>query len=252
MFTPGTSEIVVGKGLVGRFSGMRLGQSAHFARRDWTVVGVMDQGGSAYDSEVWGDLEQFEDAFQRRPSFSSVTIKLRDPGAISQLEARMGADPMLNTLEIKSEIDYWAAQSENFGMFVKFLGIFVAVIFSFGAILGAMITMYAQVAARTREIGTLRALGFRRRSVLVSFVIESILLALGGGAVGLACASLMQLVSFSTMNFQSFSEVAFHFNLTRGIIVASMGFACLMGFAGGLLPAVRASRMPIVRATRGG
>jgi ABC-type antimicrobial peptide transport system permease subunit len=252
MFKPGTSEIVIGKGLVGRFKGARLGEAIQFARRDWQVVGVMDQGGSGFDSEIWGDLEQFEDAFQRRPAFSVVVLKLRDPNAYSALEARLQSDPMLNTLEVKREVDYWSAQSEQFAKFVKFLGIFVAIIFSFGAILGAMITMYAQVAARTREIGTLRALGFRRRSVLVSFVIESVLLALASGGIGIACASLMQLVSFSTMNFQSFSEVSFQFTLTPSIIVSSLIFASLMGYAGGLLPAMRASRMAIVQATRGG
>jgi ABC-type lipoprotein release transport system permease subunit len=252
MFQPGTSEIVIGRGLVGRFKGAQLNDSMRFARRDWKVVGVMDQGGSGFDSEVWGDLEQFEDAFQRRPSFSAVVLRLKDAASFASLEAKLTTDPMLNTLEVKREIDYWSAQSEQFAAFVKFLGIFVAIIFSFGAILGAMITMYAQVAARTREIGTLRALGFRRRSVLVSFVIESVLLALASGGMGLACASGMQLVRFSTMNFQSFSEVSFRFVLTPGILAASMIFAGLMGYAGGLLPAMRASRMAIVQATRGG
>jgi ABC-type lipoprotein release transport system permease subunit len=251
-FSPGTSEIVIGKGLMGRFKGARLGDTMRFARRDWKVVGVMDQGGSAYDSEVWGDVEQFEDAFQRRPSFSSVTLKLRDDGALASLKNKLETDPQLNTLDVKSEVEYWAAQSEQMSMFVQFLGIFVAVIFSFGAILGAMITMYAQVAARTREIGTLRALGFRRRSVLVSFVVESVLLSLAAAGIGLAFASLMQLVRFSTINWQTFSEVSFRFTLTPGIIIASTAFAALMGYAGGLLPAVRAARMPIVQATRGG
>jgi ABC-type lipoprotein release transport system permease subunit len=251
-FKAGTSEIVIGKGLVGRFKGAELGQSMHFARRDWTVVGVMDQGGSAYDSEVWGDVEQFEDAFQRRPSFSSVTLRLKDAGSLASLQARMEADPQLNTLEAKSELEYWEAQSKQLSLFVQFLGAFVAIIFSFGAILGAMITMYAQVAARTREIGTLRAIGFRRRSVLVSFVLESVLLALGSGCLGLALASLMQFMRFSTVNWQTFSELSFRFTLSPGIMVASMIFAGLMGWAGGLLPALRASRMPIVQATRGG
>jgi ABC-type antimicrobial peptide transport system permease subunit len=251
-FKPGTSEIVIGKQLVGRFKGARLGESIHFARRDWNVVGVMDQGGSAYDSEIWGDVEQFEDAFQRRPAFSSVTLRLKDAGSMASLEARFNTDPQLKTLEVKPEIEYWAAQSKQMSMFVEFLGIFVAVIFSFGAILGAMITMYAQVAARTREIGTLRALGFRRRSVLVSFVVESVLLALAAAGIGLAFASLMQLVRFSTINWQTFSEVSFRFSLTPGIIIVSTVFAALMGYAGGLLPAVRASRMAIVQATRGG
>jgi ABC-type lipoprotein release transport system permease subunit len=252
MFTPGTSEIVIGRGLRGRFKGMRLGETTRFARRDWTVVGIMDHDGSAFDSEIWGDVDQFMDAFQRRPAFSSVTLRLRDRGALNALAQRMESDPNLSTLEVQRETDYWAAQSQQFATFVKFLGIFVAVIFSFGAVLGAMITMYAQVAARTREIGTLRALGFRRRAVLVSFVVESVLLALGAGAVGVGAATVWQLVHFHTMNFQTFSEIAFKFRFTGGVAMSGLFFAAIMGFAGGLLPAVRAARLAIVQATRGG
>jgi ABC-type lipoprotein release transport system permease subunit len=252
MFKPGTSEIVVGKKLAGRFKGMTLGGQVHFARRDWTVVGVMDMGGSAFDSEVWGDIEQFEDAFARRPSFSSITLRLKNPSDLATLKSRVENDPMLNTLEVQPEIDYWAAQSEQTAAFVRIVGIFVVFIFSFGAVLGAMITMYAQVAARTREIGTLRAIGFRRRSVLVSFVAESVILGITAGAFGCAAASLMQLASFTTMNFQSFSEMSFKFHMSPGVVIASMIFATIMGFAGGLLPAMRAARMPIVQATRGG
>ncbi|MGZ3406092.1 MAG: ABC transporter permease [Polyangia bacterium] len=252
LFKPGTSEIVIGEKLVGRFKGMRLGGQVRFARRDWTVVGVMDQGGSAYDSEVWGDVDQFLDAFARRPAFSSITVRLKDPSAVATLKSRVEADPMLSTLDVQPEIDYWAAQSEATAKFVNIVGIFVAIIFSFGAVLGAMITMYAQVAARTREIGTLRALGFRRRAVLVSFVAESVLLAALSGAIGCGAASLMQLASFTTMNFQTFSEMSFKFHMSPGVVVASFVFALVMGFAGGLLPAMRAARMPIVRATRGG
>jgi len=137
-------------------------------------------------------------------------------------------------------------------MFVRVVGIFVVFIFSFGAVLGAMITMFAQVAARTREIGTLRAMGFRRRAVLVSFVAESVILGIVAGAFGCAGASLWQLTSFTTMNFQSFSEMSFKFHMSPGVVLASMIFAVIMGFAGGLLPAMRAARMPIVQATRGG
>jgi putative ABC transport system permease protein len=252
MFTPGTSEIVIGKGLEGRFKGMRLGDGVRFARREWKVVGVMDQGGSAYDTEVWGDIEQFEDAFARRPAFSSVTMRLKDRQQLAALKTRMESDPMLSTLEAQGEIDYWAAQSEQFSKFVNFLGMFLSVIFAFGAVLGAMITMYAQVAARTREIGTLRALGFRRRSVLVSFVVESVLMALASGVVGLGLASLAKFWSISTMNFQTFNEMKFHFTMTSSIVVWSLVFSFIMGFAGGLLPAMRAARMSIVRATRGG
>ncbi len=252
LWKTGTSEIVIGKNLVGRFQGMNLGGTVKFARRDWTVVGIADHGGTAFDSEIWGDVDQFMDAFQRRPAFSSITLRLKERGGWQALATRMSTDPQLNSLEIKSEPDYWAAQSEQFSKFVNFLGLFIAIIFSFAAVLGAMITMYAQVAARTREIGTLRAIGFQRRSVLVSFVIESVLLSLTAGALGLGVASLMQRLSFTTMNWQTFSEVTFRFYLSPTVIISSFLFAALIGYAGGLLPAVRAARMPIVRATRGG
>src|SRR6185312_1035011 len=143
-----------------------------------------------------GAAAQFMDAFARRPAFSSVTLRLKDKDAVAALKARVENDPMLSTLEVQSEIDYWAAQSEATATFVNVVGLFVAFIFSFGAVLGAMITMYAQVAARTREIGTLRALGFRRRAVLVSFVAESVILGTVSGAVGCAAASLWQFRSF--------------------------------------------------------
>jgi putative ABC transport system permease protein len=252
LFRAGTSELVIGKDLVGKFAGARLGGTMRFARRDWRVVGVMDQGGSAFDSEVWGDAEQVLDAFQRRPSFSSITIRLRDRAVIPTLQARFEGDPQLNTLEIASERRYWEAQSEQLSRFVTFLGTFVAVIFAVGAVLGAMITMYAQVSTRVREIGTLRAMGFRRRAVLVSFVVESVLLGMAAGAIGLGVASFAQLAELTTTNFQTFSEITFRFALTPRVVVETLLFAATMGFAGGLLPAMRAARMPITRATRGG
>jgi putative ABC transport system permease protein len=190
--------------------------------------------------------------FARRPSFSSITLRLKDPSGLATLKARVENDPTLSSLEVEPEIDYWAAQSEATAIFVRVVGIFVVFIFSFGAVLGAMITMYAQVAARTREIGTLRALGFRRRAVLVSFVAESVILGVLSGVIGCAAASLWQLTSFRTMNFQTFSEMSFKFHMNGSVIISSMVFALVMGFAGGLLPAMRAARMPIVRATRGG
>jgi putative ABC transport system permease protein len=252
MFRPGTSEIVVGKGLIGRFRGMRPGGQVRFARRDWTVVGVLDSAGSAYDSEVWCDVDQALDAFQRRPAFSSITARLRARSDLDAIKARIASDPQLASVEVKREIDYWSAQSQTFAIFVEILGGVVSVIFAFGAILGAMITMYAQVAARTREIGVLRSLGFRRRSVLASFVMESVLLALFAGVAGVGCASVLQAFSFSTMNFQSFSEVSFRFSLSPRVVISGIAFAALMGYAGGLLPAARAASMAITRATRGG
>jgi putative ABC transport system permease protein len=237
--------------LVGRFAGMELGETLRFAQRDWTVVGIMDHAGSAYDSELWADLDQVMDAFQRRPTVSSLTLALGSDDDLAALQARLEADPALSSLQAQRETDYWAAQSEELSRFVKYLGLFVAVVFSLGATLGAMITMYAQVSQRTREIGAGRALGFRRRAVLVSFVVESVLLALAAGLVGAGAASAMQWLSFSTTNFQTFSEISFHFHLTGSIVAAALLFALFLGFAGGLLPATRAARIPIVRAMRG-
>lgn len=249
-FTPGKSEIVIGRALAGRFQGAELGQTMTFAGRSWTVVGVADHGGTAFDSEIWGDLDQLVQAFQRRPV--SVTLRLKDPGTLPAMAARMAADPRLKLLEIQPETAYWRAQSEDFALYVTIVGVLVAVIFSLAAVLGAMITMYGQVTARTREIGALRAIGFRPRALLVSFVVESVLLSLVAGCLGIAGASLMQYAHLQTTNWQTYSEISFGFHLTPAIVAASLGFAALMGYAGGLLPALRSARMPIVRALRGG
>lgn len=252
MASPGTSEVVIGRKLVGKFAGMAPGGSVRFARRDWKVVGILDSAGSSFDSEVWGDFDQFADAFQRRGAYSALTLRLKDPAMFSALEARVAGDPKLAQLEVQKERDYYAKQSEFLAKFVSFLGLFMATIFAFGAALCAMIMMYSQVAARTREIGTLRALGFRRRAIMVSFVVESTLLGLLAGSCGLGLASLMRFLSFSTVNFNTFSEVSVRFTLTPGIAFAALAFGGLMGYAGGLLPAIRAARMAIVEATRGG
>lgn len=229
---------------------MIQGGTVRFARRDWKVVGILDAGGAGFDSEIWGDADQFLDAFQRRPVFSSVTLRVKDPGERQALAARFAADPQLSTLSIQPETEYWKAQSEQFSRFVILLGMFVATIFSIGAVLGAMITMYAQVAARTREIGTLRALGFRRRAIVISFLLESVVLALVSGGLGLCIAALVQLASFSMVSYQSGAEVTFRFLLTSKVAAASLLFAGGLGYAGGLLPALRAAFLPISQAVR--
>ncbi|HEY2747542.1 MAG TPA: ABC transporter permease, partial [Polyangia bacterium] len=174
------------------------------------------------------------------------------PARLDAMKAEMAADPQLH-LEPKREDRYYQDLSNNLSLFISFIGLFVAVVFSLGATLGAMISMYAQVAARTREIGTLRAIGFRRRAVLVSFVAESVILSTLSGVVGCVVAGVVgHFGKFTTMNFQTFSEMTFHYRMTPNVAVAAMVFAMIMGFAGGLLPAMRAARMPIVRATRGG
>jgi putative ABC transport system permease protein len=248
-FSPGTSEIVIGRSLIGRFVGASLGSEMNFARRGWKVVGIVDGAGSSYDSEVWCDIEQAMSAFQR-VTYSQVTMRLKSASLLSSVIAKLAGDQRLQ-LDVKPEQKYFEDQSTGLRTFLGFMGIFVAVVFSIGATLGAMISMYGQVAARLREVGTLRALGFRRSSVLVSFVVESVLLGLASGVLGVAASALMRFASFTTMNFSTFSEVTFRFALTPSVVGWSMGFAALMGYVGGVLPAVRAARMPIVQATRG-
>ncbi len=248
MFRPGSAEIVAGRAVAAGFAGASLGESLRFAGRQWTVVGVFDAGGSAFDSEIWGDSEQMMQAF-RREAFSSVVFRLADPSAFDAARNVLEGDPRL-TLEPKPEIRFYAEQSEALATFISILGTALSVIFSIGAIVGAMITMFAAVASRTGEIGTLRALGFRRGAVLVAFLLEALLLGLVGGVVGLAAASMMQAVDVSTTNFQTFSEIAFRFRFTPRIAVDTMLFAMLMGFLGGFVPAWRASRMTIVDCLR--
>jgi len=248
MFQPGSSEIIAARSIADRFEGAGIGERLRFGGRDWTVVGLFDAGGSGFDSEIWGDGDQLMQAF-RRNAYSSVIARLVDPASFDALKIRLEGDPRL-TLEAKRETVYYAEQSEQLSAFIRYLGITLSVIFSSGAIIGAMITMYASVASRTPEIGTLRALGFRRRAILWAFLLESLLMGLIGGVVGVIFASLMQWVSFSTTNFQTFSELAFSFTLTGRIVASSMGFGLAMGLLGGFLPAARAARLNIVDALR--
>jgi len=248
MFRPGSSEIVVGRSTAEGFAGTELGATLRFAGRDWRVVGRFDAGGSAFDSEVWGDGEQMLQAF-RRNAWSVVVLRLADPAQFEALKARVEADPRL-PLELKPERQFYAEQSEALATFINILGLSLAVIFSIGAVVGAMITMFAAVAQRTGEIGTLRALGFRRGAVLAAFLVESLLLAAVGGVIGLAAASAMQAVAVSTTNFQSFAELAFRFVLTPRIVLQSLVFALAMGVVGGFIPAWRAARLQIVDCLR--
>jgi ABC-type antimicrobial peptide transport system permease subunit len=248
MFRPGSAEIVAGRSIAGRFRGAGVGETVRFGLRDWTVVGVFDAGRSGFDSEIWGDADQLMQAF-RRPVFSSVVLKLNDPAGFEALKARLESDPRL-TVEAKRESVFYAEQSEVLANFIGYLGLTLSVIFSVGATIGAMITMYASVANRTAEIGTLRALGFRSRGILAVFLMEALLLGLTGGAIGLVLASFMQFLTISTMNWQSFAELAFTFTLNYAIVGKSLFFALLMGLIGGFLPAMRAARLNIVDALR--
>jgi len=248
MFRPDSTEIVAGRSIAERFAGAGLGERLRFAGREWVVVGTFDAGGSGFDSEIWGDVDQMMQSF-RRNAYSSVVARLADPAAFDNLKARLEAEPRL-TVDVKRERQFYEEQSQALSTFISILGLTLSVIFSIGAMIGAMITMYGAVASRTGEIGALRALGFRRRAILAAFLAEALLLALLGWACGLALASAMQLVHISTMNWQSFSELAFSFTMTPKIVVQSLIFATVMGFAGGVLPALRASRLKIVDALR--
>ena len=248
MFRPGTSEIVVGRASAAGFAGIDLGASLRFAGREWLIVGRMDSAGSGFDSEIWGDAEQMLQAF-RRQAYSIVVFRLAEPSLFEATRARIEADPRL-VLEAKPEVRFYAEQSEALATFINILGLSLAVIFSVGAVVGAMITMFAAVASRIGEIGTLRALGFRRGAVLAAFMAESLLLSALGGVVGLAAASVMQAVDVSTTNFQTFAELAFKFVLTPQIAVQAMVFALAMGVVGGFVPAWRAARMQIVDCLR--
>jgi putative ABC transport system permease protein len=248
MFNMGSSEIIVGNSIAKGFAGVDLQGTLNWGMRTWTVVGIFDAGNTGFSSEIWVDVDQAMQAF-RRPVYSSLIFKLQDPSDFEQAKTAIENDPRLK-LEAKRETRYYLDQSEMMAKFLRILGTSLTIIFSVGAIIGAMITMYSAVANRTAEIGTLRALGFRRRDILLAFLAESLLLGFIGGIVGLFFASFMQFITVSTVNFQTFSELAFKFTLTAAIITEGMLFSLFMGFIGGMLPALRASRMNIVDALR--
>ncbi|MCX5831703.1 MAG: ABC transporter permease [Deltaproteobacteria bacterium] len=244
----GSAEVISGKSIAQRFQGGGIGETVRFGMRNWTVVGTFDAGNTGFSSEIWGDVEQLMQAF-RRPVYSSVIFKLRDPQEFEKFKTRVESDPRL-TVEVKREKTFYEEQSEVMAKFLRILGLTLTITFSLGAVIGAMITMYAAVAQRVMEIGTLRAIGFQRRSILSAFVLESLFLGLIGGGVGLLLASFLQLITVSTMNWQTFAELAFSFTLTANIAAKSLAFALVMGLIGGFLPAVRAARMNIIDALR--
>ncbi len=247
---PGSSEIIAGSSIAKRFRGGDMGESLRFAMRDWSVVGVFDAGNTSFNSEIWGDVNQFMQAF-RRPVFSSIIFRLRNTAEFDNVRSYIETDPRL-TLDAFREPGYYKKQSEIMAKFLRILGLALTTIFSLGAIIGAMITMYSAVANRIFEIGTLRALGFQRWTILLAFLMESLLLGFFGGITGLFIASFLQLYTISTMNWQTFSELAFSFTLTYKIIFYAMSFSLTMGLIGGILPALRASRMNIVESLRAG
>ena len=250
MFRPGLSEIVVGKNAKTTYTGLTLGSTIWLGSARWQVVGIFDAGGSAFDSEVWGDAHLLNGAYKRPDTLSqSVTVHLASPAALQQLKDSLTGDPRLN-VDVTREIDYYAKQSTRMTTLITRLGGFVAVIMAIGAVFGALNTMYSAVAERGREIATMRALGFGGANVVLSFVFEALMISLFGGVLG--CLAVLPLNGWttSTMNFQTFSNLAFAFKITPLLLLGGVSFALVMGFLGGILPAIRAARLPVAAALR--
>lgn len=249
---PGTDEVIVGKAIANRFKGLELNQSFELRKnRPVTVVGVFEDKGSSFESEVWADVKTLAAAFGREGFVSSVRVRLESPTKLDGFKSAVESNPQLEA-QVMSETEYYEKQSEGTSIFIKAMGIVITVFFSGGAIVGAWITMHASVANRKREIATLRALGFGKGSILFSFLLESVVLALGGGLIGAAASLGMRFVKFSTMNFATWSEITFTFEPTPSIMITSLVVAVLMGLVGGIFPAVSAARMQLVQALRGG
>jgi ABC-type antimicrobial peptide transport system permease subunit len=250
MFNFGLRELIVGSAVTGRFIGAKLGDEVKFAGDNWKIVGVFDSDRSGFDSEMWGDSQALLNAFNRGNTVSSVTLKLDNVNNFKDFKKNFEFDRRLQQYEAKIEQQYFEEQSELMANFIRILGIFITVIFSFGATIGAMITMYAAVANRTIEVGVLRALGYKRRSILIVFLIESLVISITGGIIGIFLASFLQFFNISTLNFGSFAELSFSFSLSPSIVISSLIFALVMGIIGGFLPSVRAARLNIVNALR--
>lgn len=252
MFDPALPQVIIGKAVAKMYPDIGVGSSIKIGTDHWKVVGIFSSGGTGFDSEIWGDETLVREAFDRGNYVSSITLRLDKASDFPKFKEAFQLDKRLEAYQPTMERDYYKDQSEALATFIRILGVFVTVIFSVGAAIGAMITMYAEVANRTVEIGTMRALGFGRTSILAVFLFEGILISLVGGAIGILLASFLRFVSISTMNYTSFSELSFSFTLTPSAVWISLAFSVVMGFIGGFLPSARAARMNIVAALRGG
>jgi putative ABC transport system permease protein len=248
-FEPGQREVVVSKSIRDRFAHANIGDTMQFGKGDWKVVGVFDAGGSAYESEIWGDVNQMASDFDRQGGYSSAYLRATDPISADALKNRVSDDQRLK-LEGMLETDYYAKQTRS-GAPIKIIGIVVGVIMAIGSSFAAMNTMYAAVAYRGREIATLRVLGFSQPSILTSFVLESLLLALLGAAAGIILMLPFNGMQTGTNNAVTFSEVVFSLQITPEVAIYAIIFALLMGFFGGLFPAWHAARQNILTALRG-
>ncbi len=248
MFNPAVNEVIVGKGLVGRYRDCAVGSTLRFGRGTWKVIGVFDAGGSSFESEVWADVHNVQDDTQRGAYYADVRLKALPGADLPAFIRRIADDPRIN-LQAETETDYYKDQSVVANQ-LRVLGMVVAIIMAVGAIFGAMNTMYASVAARTAEIGTLRALGFGRGAVMASFLLESLVLATAAGAIGVVLAMPINGLSTTFGNFVTFSTMSFNFRVTLAIMIQALVFAAVMGTLGGWLPARQAMRLRVVDALR--
>lgn len=247
-FTPGQREVVVGKSIHDRFSGANVGDTMDFAKGQWKVVGIFDSGGTAYDSEIWGDVNQIAADFDRQGGYSSAYLRATDPVAADALKHRVSDDQRLK-LEGTLETEYYEKQTSSGGA-IKFIGTFVAIIMAIGSSFAAMNTMYAAVAYRSREIATLRIIGFSRPSILTSFVLEALLLSLLGAIVGIVLILPFNGMTTGIGNSLTFSETVFSLHLTWGVALIAVLFALVMGLLGGFAPAWQAARQDILTSLR--
>lgn len=248
-FTPGLYEVIVGKKIADRVTGLDIGSTISVQKKNWKVVGLFDAGGSSFESEIWGDYDAMAPAIGRNGGCESLTLRLQDPKTLEAFDKELRANPRVQ-LQLDSEPKYYENLADGTAEALLFLAGFVSIVMGIGAVFGAMNTMYAIVSQRTREIGTLRALGFSRFSILLSFVMESVLLAAVGGLLGCLLALPMNGFTTATGQTSSFSELAFAFRITPPVVTVGFAFAVLMGVFGGLLPAFRAALMPVTKALR--
>jgi len=250
MFQPGTNEIVVGRAASQQFAGLAVGSTVRWGEGSWRVVGIFDAGGSVSESELWCDAKVLQPAYRRGNSYQSVYLRLESVDSFQKLKDALTTDPRLNVTAIREQ-DYYAQQSRVLQTVIRTIGFAIAGLMGLGAIFGAVNTMYSAVASRTREIATLRALGFGAMPVVISVLVESLLLSLAGGVIGgLLAWAAFDGYQTATMNWQSFSQVAFAFAVTPALLLRGLIYAALMGLLGGLLPAIRAARLPVVTALR--
>ncbi|MBI5768096.1 MAG: FtsX-like permease family protein [Verrucomicrobia bacterium] len=250
MFEPGKNEVIVGVGAAREFAGLDAGAVVKVGRESWPVVGIFTASGGLAESEMWTDAKVLQAAYQRGDSFQSVYARLASPGAFQQFKDALTSNPRLS-VKVERVSDYYAGQSTMLASLITGLGVLIAALMAVGAVFGALNTMYSAVAARTREIATLRALGFGSGAVVLALMLESLALALGGGAIGAGAAyAVFNNFTAATMNWQSFSQVTFAFAVTPTLLVQGVIWATLIGLIGGLLPAIRAARLPIASALR--